>query len=256
MGALHEGHAALIRQGAALARERSIAAGCLVSIFVNPTQFNDPKDFARYPRVLDDDLSLCERAGANLVFAPSPEQVYPPGEPIPVPPLPAVATEPRLEDAHRPGHFAGVCQVVARLFQLTHPAAAIFGEKDWQQFQVIRAMSRQLKLPIEIVPGPTIREKGGLAMSSRNRFLSTDDRERALALSRALCKACEANSPPAAEATMRQVLAEQNITPDYAVVRDAQSLLPPTPATTSLRSLIAANVGPVRLIDNAPWGTP
>jgi len=252
MGALHEGHAALIRQGAALAKERALA-GCLVTIFVNPTQFNDPTDFARYPRVLDEDLKLCERAGAAAVFAPSPDEVYSPSENVPVPPLPAVATQPGLEDAHRPGHFAGVCQVVARLFALTNPAAAIFGEKDWQQLQVIRAMTEQLKLPIDIIPAPTIREEGGLALSSRNRFLSPEDRQRGLALNRALSLAAAAQTPDAAETAMRTALAEQSIAPDYAVVRDARTLLAPTPSTTSFRSLIAAPVGPVRLIDNAPW---
>jgi pantoate--beta-alanine ligase len=252
MGALHEGHAALIRQGAALAKERGLA-GCMVTIFVNPTQFNDPKDFARYPRVLDQDVKLCEAAGATLVFAPSPEEVYPPNEQVPVPPLPPVATQPKLEDAHRPGHFAGVCQVVARLFALTQPAAAIFGEKDWQQLQVIRAMTAGLDLPIDVIPAPTIREEGGLALSSRNRFLSAEDRQRALALSRALRMANTARTPAAAESTMRKALAEPSITPDYAVVRDSQTLLSPTPSTTAFRALIAASVGSVRLIDNSEW---
>jgi pantoate--beta-alanine ligase len=255
MGALHEGHAALIRQGAAIAKDHSFPGGCLVTIFVNPTQFNDPADFARYPRVLADDLRLCEAAGAAAVFAPAPDEVYPHNAKIPVPPLPDVATQPHLEDAHRPGHFAGVCQVVARLFDLTHPAAAIFGEKDWQQLQVIRAMTAQLNLPIDIIPAPTIREEGGLAMSSRNRFLSPEDRQRGLAISRALRMACTANTPDDAESLMRKVLGEQSITPDYAVVREAHTLIRPTrpTATVSWRSLIAAKVGTVRLIDNAAW---
>jgi pantoate--beta-alanine ligase len=253
MGALHEGHGALIRQGAALATAKGLAGGCVVTIFVNPTQFNDPADFARYPRVLEDDLRLCEAAGAACVFAPSVEEVYPPGDPPPVPRLPDVATKPGLEDAHRAGHFSGVCQVVARLFDLVRPAAAIFGEKDWQQLQVIRAMTAQLKLPIDIIPAPTIREEGGLAMSSRNRFLSQEDRRKGLALNRALIKANTAKSPDDAEALMRQVLAEQSITPDYAVVREASTLTRPAAGAGAWRSLIAAKVGSVRLIDNAEW---
>jgi pantoate--beta-alanine ligase len=253
MGALHEGHGALIRQGAAVAGARGLAGGCVVTIFVNPTQFNDPADFARYPRVLEDDLRLCEAAGAACVFAPSVEEVYPPGNPSPAPRLPDVATKPGLEDAHRPGHFAGVCQVVARLFDLVQPAAAIFGEKDWQQLQVIRAMTAQLKLPIDIIPAPTIREEGGLALSSRNRFLSPEDHRRGLALSRALSEARTGKTPNEAEALMRQVLAEQSITPDYAVIREASALTRPAASDTVWRSLIAAKVGAVRLIDNAEW---
>jgi pantoate--beta-alanine ligase len=148
-----------------------------------------------------------------------------------------------------------VCQVVARLFDLVQPATAIFGEKDWQQFQVIRAMTAQLKLSIDIVPAPTIREEGGLAMSSRNRFLSVEDRTRALGLSRALAKANTAKTPVDAESLMRRVLANESISPDYAVVREASTLLhlaTSTP-TTQWRALIAAKVGAVRLIDNADW---
>jgi pantoate--beta-alanine ligase len=253
MGALHEGHGALIRQGVGLERAKGLAGGCVVTIFVNPTQFNDPADFARYPRVLEDDLRLCEAAGASCVFAPSVEEVYPPGNSPPVPRLPDVATKPGLEDAHRPGHFAGVCQVVARLFELVRPAAAIFGEKDWQQLQVIRAMTAQLKLPVDIVPAPTIREEGGLAMSSRNRFLSPEDRQRGLALSRALSEARTGKTPQEAESIMAAILGEQGIKADYAVVRDATTLLAPSEQSLTCRSLIAARVGTVRLIDNAAW---
>jgi pantoate--beta-alanine ligase len=140
MGALHEGHAELIRRAATIARERGLAAGCSVSIFVNPTQFDDKKDFDRYPQTLAADLALCEAAGAACVYAPRVLDIYPPDAPIPVPALPGVATSPQLEDAFRPGHFAGVCQVVARLFDLVRPAIAVFGEKDWQQLQVVGPM--------------------------------------------------------------------------------------------------------------------
>src|SRR5262249_31237017 len=112
----------------------------IVSIFVNPTQFGPKEDFSRYPRTLEADLAGCRDAGADVVFVPASQEVYPPGEPVPTPPLPTVATSPRLEDALRPGHFAGVCQVVARLFDLVRPSCAVFGEKDWQQLQVIMAM--------------------------------------------------------------------------------------------------------------------
>jgi pantoate--beta-alanine ligase len=253
MGALHEGHAALIRRGSELAKDRNLAGGCVVTIFVNPTQFNDSSDYARYPRVLDEDVRICEKAGASCVFAPAADVVYPPEKSIPVPPLPDVATKPGLEDAHRAGHFAGVCQVVARLFDLVGPAAAIFGEKDWQQLQVIRAMTAQQRRPIELIPAPTVREPGGLAMSSRNRFLSAQDRERALVISRALSQSRTAKDPAAAEAIMHQVLIAQSITPDYATIRDATTLLRPTGDTRHYRALIAAKVGPVRLIDNAAW---
>ncbi|MGQ0628373.1 MAG: 4-phosphopantoate--beta-alanine ligase [Phycisphaerales bacterium] len=261
MGALHAGHAALIRQGAALAQERALSSGCTVTIFVNPTQFNSAADLARYPRTVEADLELCRRSGAATVYIPPVTEVYPKDNPVPVPALPAVATLPALEDAHRPGHFAGVCQVVARLFHLTSPAAAIFGEKDWQQLQVIRAMTRALTPEIEIIPGPTVREPDGLALSSRNRFLVPADRLRALAISRALRDALQAADPPAAEAIMRRTLAQAGITPDYAVVRDAETLAATTwPAgpglrmiQASMRALIATPVGAVRLIDNAAW---
>src|SRR5688572_25050071 len=178
MGALHEGHASLVRIA------RRPAAACqpvVVSIFVNPTQFGPNEDYTRYPRTLDADMALCKEAGADVIFAPAVEEMYPPGG-VRVPALPRVATEPGIEDAARPGHFEGVCQVVLRLFELVRPAAAVFGEKDWQQLQVVSAMTRAEGLPIRIVPGETVREADGLAMSSRNRFLTPDDRRRGLAL--------------------------------------------------------------------------
>lgn len=252
MGALHAGHAALVRAGAEHAARRSLGAGCLVSIFVNPTQFNDPSDFTRYPKTLDADLTLCREAGAAAVYAPGVEDVYPPEEPPPVPTLPAVATEPGLEDRFRPGHFAGVCQVVLRLFRLTRPAAAVFGEKDWQQLQVVRAMARAEGLPIEIVPHATVRDPDGLAMSSRNRFLSGAERATGLAISRALRAASGAGTPAEAEAVLRRVLVEAGITdPDYAVVRHAETLMPSDRGPW--RALVTARVGSVRLLDNSAW---
>jgi pantoate--beta-alanine ligase len=254
MGALHRGHEALIERGAAVARERGFAEGCAVTIFVNPTQFNDPKDFQRYPRTLEADLEICGRAGASAAFVPEPATIYPPGEPIAVPPLPAEATEPRLEDAFRPGHFAGVCQVVLRLFDLLRPRVAIFGEKDWQQFRVISSMVAQQGLPIEVLGHPTLRDHDGLALSSRNRFLSPEDRSAAAAVPMALCLASSQTDPAAAWALMRRTLTDAGLVVDYAAVRDAASLLAWTPGRPG-RALIAARApGGVRLIDNAPWG--
>jgi len=255
MGALHEGHAALIRAGSALAKNREMPGGCVVSIFVNPTQFNERSDYERYPRDLDEDLKVCDQAGAACVFAPREDDIYPPDEKVEVPKLPAVATQPGLEDAHRPGHFAGVCQVVKRLFEIVKPTAAMFGDKDWQQLQVIKGMAKELRLPVEVLGAPTIREPDGLAMSSRNRFLSPEDREQALAISRALRQSLGAANPEAAEEVMRLVLTEFGIKPEYAVVREATTLTRPADVTpeTQWRALIAARIGSVRLIDNAPW---
>ncbi len=252
MGALHEGHAALIRHASTLARDRGIASGCVASIFVNPTQFNDPKDFARYPRTLEADLAICRQAGATAVFAPSVELMYPADGSVRAPKLPAVATQPGLEDAHRPGHFAGVCQVVKRLFELVRPSTAIFGEKDWQQLAVIRAMTAQERMPIEIIGHPTIREADGLAMSSRNRFLSNAERAAALSISRALNAAGQSENPRAAEARMADIVRAAGLDLEYAVVRDGASLTPASSAGP-MRALIAARAGATRLIDNAPW---
>ncbi len=252
MGALHAGHAALVEQGVREASRRGFRAGCVVSIFVNPTQFNEKADYDRYPRDVEKDAGLCAKAGAAIVFAPPAEAVYPPGEAIPVPALPEVARRPGLEDAFRPGHFAGVCQVVTRLFELVRPGAAVFGEKDWQQLQVVRAMAVRAFPSIDIVAGATVREGEGLAMSSRNAFLSREDRSRALAISRALRVAGDVATPVRAEEAMRAELARAGVSPEYAVVRDAETLRAPREGRAA-RALIAARVGKVRLIDNAPW---
>ncbi len=248
MGHLHEGHASLC------ARARSENDIVVASIFVNPTQFNEPADYQRYPRTLNADEELCRRCGASVVYAPAASDVYPPGVSIEVPSLPRVATEPRLEDAARPGHFAGVCQVVMRLFRLVRPAVGVFGEKDWQQLQVVRAMVAHAGLAIDIVGMATVREADGLALSSRNRFLSPEDRRRGLTLSRALTAAGRAGGPEEAERVMARLLAEEGISPDYAVVRDAASLGPVRHGAA--RALIAARVGSVRLLDNMPWPNP
>lgn len=248
MGALHAGHESLVRHGAEMAKGRG---ACVVWIFVNPTQFNDPADYARYPKTLHADLALCRRAGAQAVFAPQASEIYPKDSAVRVPSLPAVATAPQLEDRHRPGHFAGVCQVVLRFFELVRPRAAVFGEKDWQQLQVVRAMTEREMPETRIEPMPTVRDPDGLAMSSRNRFLDEAERTRALAISRALRAAADVPGVQAAEETMRRVLVESGIEPEYAVVRDGRTLL--APAAGPKRALIAARVGSVRLIDNAAW---
>lgn len=252
MGALHEGHAALIARGAEIAGARALAGGCTVSIFVNPTQFNDSADYARYPRTLEADLEICRAAGAAAVFAPKPEVVYPKNQITPVPPLPAVATRPGLEDAFRPGHFAGVCQVVMRLFTLLEPSTAVFGEKDWQQLCVVRDMTRDAGLPIDVAPFSTVRAQGGLALSSRNRFLSPPELKAALAIPRAIDAAARLSDPAAAEESMRRVLFEGNLRVEYAAVRDARTLLAPRPERPG-RALVAAWSGSTRLIDNGPW---
>ena len=168
MGALHQGHASLVRRSA---RENDVT---VVSVFLNPTQFNDPADLQRYPRTLEADCRLLEQEGADIVFAPTVEEVYP--EPdtrhFSYPPTDAV-----MEGAFRPGHFNGVCQVVSKLFDYVKPTRAYFGEKDYQQIAVIRRMVEDLKLAVEIVPCPVVREASGLAMSSRNMLLAPEERE-------------------------------------------------------------------------------
>jgi pantoate--beta-alanine ligase len=255
MGALHDGHATLIRQAVRLRAERYAGALVVVSVFVNPTQFNDRSDLSRYPRTLSADVNRCAEAGADVVFAPDEQVIYPSDAAVPVPEIPAVATQPGLEDAFRPGHFAGVCQVVARLFALMRPAAALFGEKDWQQYQVIKAMAARMKGP-HIVGVPTVREPDGLAMSSRNVFLSAVDRAAAVSVPRALRAAGACKTVGEAERAMLQILTEGGMRSEYAVVRAAESLLPVPEATARsqpMRALIAARIGSVRLIDNAAW---
>ncbi len=250
MGALHKGHEALIH------RARDLPRPLIVSIFVNPTQFGDGDDLQRYPRTLDADLAAAESAGADIVFAPDAEAMYPPDAAIPVPALPAVATAPGLEDAHRPAHFSGVCQVVARLFDLLRPSAAVFGEKDYQQLLVVTEMVRREgdRWPgLHVVAHPTVRDGDGLAMSSRNASLPPGSRNQALGLYRALESARRAAAdgaePASIERDLDRQLREHGLDVDYAAVRDARTLLPPT-GTQPTRALVAARVSGVRLIDN------
>lgn len=259
MGALHAGHLALIRRAAEAA---AAGAPIVVSIFVNPTQFGPNEDFTRYPRMLDADVKAATSAGAQIIFTPDVETIYPPEAPVAVPPLPGVATQPQLEDAFRPTHFAGVCQVVARLFDLVQPSMAVFGEKDYQQLLVIKAMVEQHRnrwRDLNIVPHPTVREPDGLAMSSRNAYLKPQERDRALGLFRALRVAQQMASPRARvadiEQSMRDVLHEHELKIDYAVVRDAATLMPLASLESPARGLIAARLASVRLIDNLALNT-
>ena len=233
MGALHDGHEALIRA----ARQR--ADHVLVTTFVNPLQFGPNEDFDRYPRTVDRDLAVCARNGVELVFAPDRAQMYPDGEPmVRVNPGPQGEI---LEGASRPGFFHGVLTVVLKLFHLTRPHLSFFGEKDYQQLTLIRRMVRDTDLPVEIVGVPTVREPDGLALSSRNRYLSPPDRRAALALSRAL-RAGAAAAGTGAEAVLAAARAElTGVDLDYLALTDPD--LGPPPTHGPARLLVAARVG-------------
>jgi pantoate--beta-alanine ligase len=234
MGALHEGHAALIRAA------RAEADTVLVTIFVNPLQFGPNEDFDRYPRTLEADLAIVEAEGADIVFTPTRAVMYPDGEPsVRVNPGPLGEV---LEGASRPGFFHGVLTVVLKLLHLTRPDLAFFGEKDYQQLTLVRAMCRDLDLPVEIVGVPTVREPDGLAMSSRNRYLAPAEREAALTLSRALRSG-------SLDAGLAVFASTPDVKLDYLVMTDPQ--LGPAPAHGPARMLVAAWVGSTRLIDNA-----
>jgi pantoate--beta-alanine ligase len=244
MGALHEGHRTLVR--AAKARGGSV----VVSVFVNPTQFGPGEDFDRYPRTWDADLAALAEEGVDLVFHPSVDDVYPPGSlGVTVQPGPLGTV---LEGAVRPGHFAGVLTVVAKLFGLVRPELAFFGEKDYQQLTLVRALARELALGVEVVGVPTVREDDGMALSSRNRYLDAGQRRAATALSAAL-RAGVAAGPRGADAVLaaaRAVLAAApEVVPDYLELTDPD--LGPAPASGPARLLVAARVGSTRLIDNA-----
>ncbi|CAN5275166.1 MAG: pantoate--beta-alanine ligase [Nocardioides sp.] len=253
MGALHDGHAALIR----VARQYAGPEGrVVVSIFVNPLQFGEGEDLDRYPKSLDADLAVCAAQGADVVFAPAVEEMYPHG----VRAGGAVTIAPGtlasvLEGESRPGHFVGVLTVVAKLFGLVRPEVAIFGEKDYQQLTLIRRMVADLAMGIEIVGAETLRDPDGLAMSSRNRFLSADQRTSALVLSRALRAAQDRAGyglPSARWAAMSMLKSDPAVEGDYLAIRaEDLSELPdyPEPGTRA-RILIAARVGSTRLIDN------
>ena len=253
MGALHDGHVSLI------ARARAECDMVAVSIFVNPLQFGDPEDMARYPRTLERDLFVCAEAGADVVFAPTVAEMYPSWPTLPATTVSVRGVSDRWEGAARPSHFDGVATVVSKLFAVAGPCRAYFGLKDFQQLAVVRRMVSDLCMPVEVVGCPIVREADGLALSSRNARLSGAERQAATALSRALAAgraalAAGARSGDDVARAMRAAAADEPLVQlDYAVAVDAASLEEPGDLCdlSSLRLLIAAQVGPVRLIDNS-----
>jgi pantoate--beta-alanine ligase len=247
MGALHAGHISLVE------RARELSDIVVASIFVNPTQFGPQEDFQKYPRTLDGDLRGLSAAGCELVFVPTAAEIYPPDFSTYVQP-PDVAQP--LEGVCRPGHFRGVATVVLKLFQLVPAHIACFGQKDYQQLQVIKQMVKDLAIPIEIVGCPTVREADGLAMSSRNRYLSAAERQQALSLSRALGQAEQMvrdgeRDAHRIAAAMKETLLKAGIEKiDYALVAHPETLAGLSTIERSAVALIAAHVGTTRLIDN------
>jgi pantoate--beta-alanine ligase len=246
MGFFHDGHLSLMRAA------RSANATVVVSLFVNPAQFGPSEDLASYPRDEANDLALAEQTGVDFVFTPSVDEVYPPGFNATV--EVGGLTEP-LDGASRPGHFAGVTTVVTKLFNMVGPDVAYFGQKDAQQALVIRKLVRDLNMPVEIEVCPTIRESDGLAMSSRNAYLTDEERQRATALSRALRAAEQAVDAgtldaDAVLAAARHELDEADIDPEYLELRSATDLTPAERVNGSTLLAVAARVGRARLIDN------
>jgi pantoate--beta-alanine ligase len=250
MGALHRGHAALIDRARALAGAEGTV---VVSIFVNPTQFGPKEDLARYPRPFAADRKLCAEHGVDLIFHPTPEEMYPEGFSTYV--EESVVSTP-LCGASRPGHFRGVCTVVLKLFQITEPAMAVFGLKDFQQCAVIRRMVRDLNLPVKIVPAATVREPDGLALSSRNQYLSPEERAQAPVLRRALLSAEAAFRGGEPSAARLRLLLKKTIEGaplariDYVEIADAGTLRPVKEAKRDTVMAVAVFFGRTRLIDN------
>ena len=250
MGALHAGHESLIERAVG---ENEAAA---VSIFVNPTQFGPHEDLAAYPRDEAADLAVCERLGTALVFAPSVDEMYPSGDATSLQPGPIAS---RLEGTARPGHFAGVATVVSKLFAVVRPDVAYFGQKDFQQLRVVQTMAGERHPGVAVVGCPTVRERDGLALSSRNRYLSSDERAQATALSRGLFRARDEWSRGERDAaklreTVRRVASEHGVTPEYVSAADPLTLDElEGPAARAVISL-AARVGRTRLIDNVLLG--
>ncbi|MFI9654111.1 pantoate--beta-alanine ligase [Guyparkeria sp. GHLCS8-2] len=253
MGNLHAGHLALIDH----AKRR--ADTVIVSIFVNPLQFEDPDDLARYPRTEERDLELLERAGVAAVFLPTEPELYPHGQDDIVR-VDAGPLGDRLEGAARPGHFTGVATVVTKLFNLVRPDVAVFGEKDAQQVAVIRRLVADLDMTVELAIEPTHREPDGLAISSRNRFLDPEQRRQAPAVHRALKRAAESlaggHTIAATLAGARHWLTQQGFAVDYLVYCDDERFEEQTRLVTHGRLLVAARLGRVRLIDNLAVPTP
>ncbi len=256
MGALHDGHLTLAREARRRVGDTGLVA---VSIFVNPTQFGPHEDLARYPRELEADVARCASAGVDVVFAPTAEAMYPPGDQTRVR-VPGVA-EPFC-GPFRPGHFEGVATVVTRLFALAGACVAVFGRKDYQQWRLLDRMARDLFLPVEVVGHPTVRDVDGLAMSSRNRYLSADDRLRARVVPDALSAAVHAYAAGERDvATLRSVaqaiLCERADKVEYADLRDPVDLgeLPGTLGPEGRAVLaVAVRIGATRLIDNVVLG--
>ena len=251
MGFLHRGHLSLVEAA------RARADRTVVSIFVNPTQFGPHEDLSRYPRDLEGDLAKCAAAGVEAVFAPAPAGMYPPGHQTFVD---VTGLSEGLCGARRPGHFRGVATVVTQLFALVRPAVAVFGEKDWQQLQVIRRLALDLHLGVEVVGMPIVREPDGLALSSRNAYLSLAERQRALGLFRGLQAARAAwasgrrDSRTLCEAVRAELRAAE-VREDYLELVDPRTLVPLAVADRpDARVLIAGFVGATRLIDNAALG--
>jgi pantoate--beta-alanine ligase len=248
MGYLHEGHASLVRAA------RVDTDVVVTSIFVNPLQFAPTEDLDAYPRDLTGDTALAEREGVDLLLVPSAAEMYPGGAVLTTVSVREVSAP--LEGRTRPGHFDGVASVVAKLFAIVGPCRAYFGEKDFQQLAVVRRLVADLSIPVEVIGCPTVREPDGLAMSSRNAYLSPEDRAAAPAVHRALqagLATIEAGSrdPAAVRAAMAAVLAaEARAELDYAEVVDATTFQVPDPLAGELRLLVAARFGPARLIDN------
>ena len=247
MGALHTGHVSLIRAA------RAAASNVAVSIFVNPTQFGPHEDFARYPRSFEADCALAETEGADVVFAPTVEELYPSGTATLVS---VKGLEDRLDGASRPGHFRGVATVVAKLFIAAEPDLAFFGQKDAAQVAVIKRMTADLRLATEIVVCPIVRDADGLALSSRNAYLGAEERRQALALSRAvrrveeLAAAGERRACALTAAAREIVASEAHVRIDYVVLVDWETLQLLEVAAPGTLFAVAAWVGPTRLIDN------
>jgi pantoate--beta-alanine ligase len=247
MGALHEGHASLIR---AARRETGFV---VVSIFVNPTQFGPNEDFTRYPRPLEQDLALCRAEHVDLVFNPDIDTIYPTGfhTTVDVPGL-----SENLEGASRPGHFRGVATVVLKLFNIVAPNFAYFGQKDAQQVRVIHQMVRDLNIPTEVRVCPTVREADGLALSSRNRYLSAEQRNQAVVLvraleeARALIERGERSAAAIQNLLAKRIQSVPGVTLDYATALDSETLQPREPLHGKLLLAVAARFGSTRLIDN------
>ena len=246
MGAIHQGHLSLV---AAARHEADIVAA---SIFVNPLQFGPNEDFARYPRTFNQDCRLLEAAGVDLLFAPPVEELYRPGATTFVE---VVGISDRLDGASRPGHFRGVATVVTKLFNIIQPNVACFGQKDGAQVAVLQAMVRDLDIPVRIVVCPTVREPDGLALSSRNRYLSSDERTKALTLSRALQTAANCirqgeTNANAVSTCLEKSLHSSGIKIDYAAIVSSSNLEPVEQVSSGDLIAVAAWVGDTRLIDN------